>query len=355
MKTTKTPLGSGLLVLAVLALCFISSLLLLENFDIRSHTPMVFVFGVFLISWLTPGYFWGIFASLIGMFAVNFAFTYPYYAFNFFLTESFSSAAIMLTISTVTSALTTRLMKLEQLRSESEKEKMRANLLRAISHDLRTPLTSIYGSTTTVIENYDLLQKTQQLKLLEEVRADAEWLIRMVENLLTVTRMDGQDHTRITKIPTVPEELVDAALTKFHKQHPQQAVETTLPGEFVSVPMDPILIEQVLINLLENAVYHAKGMTRLELAVQLQGGKAVFSVADDGCGLPHDRLKALAQGRASGAEASGDRSRNNMGIGLSVCATIVRAHGGELQAQNRPGGGACFTFALDTEEPEDEQ
>ena len=152
---------------------------------------MVFVLAVFLISVYTDGYVWGVVASLIGVLAVNFAFRSPYFAFNFTLPENLFSGMAMLVVSIMTSTLTTRIKKQEQLRMESETEKMRATLLRAVSHDLRTPLTSIYGACSTVIENYDNLEKEQKLKLLGEACSDAQWLNRMVENLLSVTRFDG--------------------------------------------------------------------------------------------------------------------------------------------------------------------
>ena len=151
---------------------------------------MVFVLAVFLISMYTDGYLWGLAASLLCVLAVNFAFRSPYFAFNFTLPENLFSALVMLVVSIMTSTLTTRIKLQEQLRMESETEKMRANLLRAVSHDLRTPLTSIYGACSTVIENYDSLAKEQKLKLLGEVCSDAQWLNRMVENLLSVTRFD---------------------------------------------------------------------------------------------------------------------------------------------------------------------
>ena len=118
---------------------------------------MVFVLAVFLISMYTDGYVWGVAASLLGVLAVNFAFRSPYFAFNFTLPENLFSGVVMLIVSIMTSTLTTRIKKQEQLRMESETEKMRATLLRAVSHDLRTPLTSIYGACSTVIENYDSL------------------------------------------------------------------------------------------------------------------------------------------------------------------------------------------------------
>ena len=175
----------------ILVTAFALNLALLQWFRIPSVTPMIFVLGVFLIAWRTQGYFWGIVSSLASVMAVNYAFTYPYWAFNLIRPECLASAVVMLMVSIMTSTLTTRIKKQEQLRMESETEKMRANLLRAVSHDLRTPLTSIYGACSTVIDNYDSLGREQKIKLLSEACADAQWLNRMVENLLSVTRIDA--------------------------------------------------------------------------------------------------------------------------------------------------------------------
>lgn len=152
---------------------------------------MVFLLAVFFVSMYTDGYWWGVAGSVISVLAVNFAFRTPYFAFNFTIPENIFSGVVMLVVSFMTSTLTTRIKKQEQLRMESETEKMRANLLRAVSHDLRTPLTSIYGSCSTVIDNYDSLGREQKIKLLSEACADAQWLNRMVENLLSVTRIDA--------------------------------------------------------------------------------------------------------------------------------------------------------------------
>lgn len=335
----------------ILSAVFGLNLLLQNRFQTQTMTPMIFVLGVFLVSWQTQGYLWGIAASLISVLAVNWAFTYPYWAFDLISPECISSAVVMLIVATMTSALTTRLKQQEKLKADAEKERMRGNLLRAVSHDLRTPLTSIYGACSAMIENYDELPKEKQLKLLSDVRSDAQWLNRMVENLLSVTRLDS-DKVCLSKNSTVLEELIDALLVKFHKHYPQQKVTVQIPEEFVSIPMDAVLIEQVLMNLLENAVFHAHGMQNLWLSVQIDGHKAVFSVADDGCGIPAERMPHLFTGLLD-SEAPIDSTRSNMGIGLSVCSTIVKAHGGEIQAANRPKGGAIFQFALELEENTD--
>ena len=348
MKNGKLTWKEAVFTVFVLVVAFALNIFLQQIFGTRTLIPMIFVLGVFVVSLKTQGYFWGISASLVSVLAVNYAFTYPYYAFDLITPECLGSAIVMLIVATMTGTLTTQIKVQEKIKAEIDKERMRGNLLRAVSHDLRTPLTSIYGSGSVIMENYDSLSKEQHLKLLGEMKADAEWLIRMVENLLSVTRIDG-NKVQVVKVPTVLEELIDAVLVKFRKRCPNQPVEVEIPEEFVSIPMDAMLIEQVLINILENAVDHAKGMTFLKLQVSLVAGKAKFSVMDNGCGIPSDRMKDLFTGYLDRPDALTDGSRNNMGIGLSVCSTIIKAHGGEITAQNRPGGGAVFTFELEME------
>lgn len=332
----------------ILVISFFVSLLLQEYFNVLAAIPMVFVFAVFLISLLTHAYIYGITAAVISMLAVNYAFTFPYFKLNFTIPENFFSAVIMIGVAVMTCALTIRLRRQEQLRAEGEKERMRANLLRAISHDLRTPLTTIYGSSSALLDNQDSFTPSQQAQMLRGIQEDSQWLVGMVENLLSVTRIDS-GRVKLIKTSTALDELVDAALLKFKKRYPGQAVDLELPEELVMIPMDPMLIQQVLMNLLENAVLHAAGMTTLTLRVQVHGGKAIFSVVDDGCGIPREKLSAIFSGYNSDNESASDSQKRNAGIGLSVCATIIKAHGGAIFAENRKTGGAEFRFTLDTE------
>ena len=343
----KYVLRDALITVGILLAAFAANLLLLSYFQIRTVTPMIFVLGVFLISLLTKGYLWGVTASLLSVLAVNYAFTYPYYEFDLISPECLSAAAVMLIVSVVTGTMTTQLKQQEKMKAEAEKERMRADLLRAVSHDLRTPLTSIYGACSALRDDLDRIPPDRQRKLLEEIGGDAQWLIRMVENLLSVTRLDG--NVSIRKADVVLEELVDAVLVKFHKHYPKQEVELTLPEEFVMLQADPMLLEQVLMNLLENAVFHARGMRNLWLRVEIQNRFATFIVEDDGCGIPEERMKHLFTGLLD-SEAPADSARSNMGIGLNVCRTIIKAHGSELKAGNRHGGGAAFRFALEMED-----
>ena len=349
MTNVKQMLQDLFFLFLLLILAFILGLTLQKLTQSQSLVSMIFVLAVFLISLITQGYLWGILASLVSVLIFNYVFSFPYFAFDFLTTANLVSAFVMLIVAVITSTLTSKLKRQEQLRMESEREKMRSNLLRAISHDLRTPLTTIYGSCSALIENHDSLKQDQQFKLLHDMQEDAENLIRIVENLLSVTRVNGEA-VNILKIPTVLEELIDSVLQKFHKRHPNQPVTVTIPDDFVSIPMDALLIEQVLINLLENAVIHARDMTSLELLVQPLDHQVCFIVRDNGCGIPEDRLPDLFTGYLGSTDRQGDASRRNMGIGLSVCSTIIKAHGGHIRARNLPTGGAEFSFTLDLED-----
>lgn len=316
----------------ILVISFIACLFMQDIFEIEHLIPAIFTVSVFLITLLTHGYIYGVGAALVSVLAVNYAFTFPYLKFNFTIPENLFSAVIMLTVTLITSALTTKIRKHEKLMAETEKEKMRANLLRAISHDLRTPLTTIYGSSSAIIENYDKLSKEQQLELIAGIREDASWLTHMVENLLSVTRIDGKG-LNLVKTSIVLEELVDNALVKFQKRYPKQAVILEMPEDFISIPMDPVLIDQVIINLLENAVKHAKGMKQLVFRIRTINSRVMFEIEDDGIGF----------------------AQKHVGIGLTVCETIVKAHGGCFELKNRKTGGTIASFTLDMEEEIDEQ
>ena len=338
-----------LITMGIMALCFALSLITDQVPRAEMLIPMFFVLGVFLVSVLTSGYAWGISASLFSVLAVNYAFTFPYFEVNFSIPVNFFSAVVMLVVAVITCALTTKIKHAEKLKADSEREKMRANLLRAVSHDLRTPLTTIYGSSSMLLENFDRYPAEDRQNLLRGIRYDAQWLVGMVENLLSVTRLDNTS-VKLNKVETVLEELIDAVLVKFHKRCPEQSVDVSIPEDFLSIPMDAVLMEQVLTNLLENAVVHAHGMTRLELLVQTRDHKAHFTVRDNGCGIPEDRIPDLFTGYLGSTDRQGDAARRNMGIGLSVCSTIIKAHGGHIRARNLPAGGAEFTFTLNLED-----
>ena len=230
---------------------------------------------------------------------------------------------------------------------------MRGNLLRAVSHDIRTPLTSIVGGVSTLLDSGDQLNEATRTQLLENIRDESNWLVSVVENLLSVTRMTGEQ-TKIKKEMEAGEEVLSAAAMKIKKHYPDIDVSVHAPQELLMIPMDVILIEQVLINLMENAIQHGGTTTRVELQLQKDGERARFEVADDGQGIAREVFPKLFKGYLSHDEGLTADGRRNMGIGLSVCMSIVQAHGGTMQAENRETGGALFSFTLPLEEHRDE-
>lgn len=349
MKNTKQRLKNITITIVILAIFFVISLLIEKVLNTHSLISAVFTLAVFLISLFVQGYIYGILASLLSVLAVNYAFTFPYFKFNFSITENLVSAVIMLIITIMTSALTTKLKQQEKIKAENEKEKMKSNLLRAISHDLRSPLTTIYGSSSVMLENIHNLSEEQILQLSGGIREDAQWLIRMVENLLSITRIDNSG-VKLIKTPVVLEELIDSVLIKFKKRYEQQWVEVNIPEEFISIPMDSVLIEQVILNLLENAVQHATGMTELKLSVYIERKKAIFEVSDNGCGIQKERIDKIFSGYYEKKDnIPADNKKHSMGIGLSVCASIINAHGSSISARNNEQGGCSFSFPLDIE------
>ncbi len=226
---------------------------------------------------------------------------------------------------------------------ETEKEKMRSNLLRAISHDLRTPLTGILGASSAILENKDTLDNETKNQLISHIKDDSQWLIRMVENLLSVTRIN-EDTANVTKTPEAAEEIVAAAIGRIRKRFPLQKINVTVPEELLMVPMDATLIEQVIINLIENAIKHS-GETLIQVSLKKENDFAVFEVSDNGEGIPEQDFPYLFESYVPNGKRTSDSSRG-MGIGLSICMSIVKAHQGRMEADNREGGGAVFRFTL---------
>lgn len=318
-----------------------------------ANIALTYILALFLTARFTVGYFYGLFASLFGVACVNFLFTYPYYQLDFTLTGYPITFVAMFTISIITSAITTN-MKLqaqiiserEKLLMEAEKEKMRANLLRAISHDLRTPLTSIIGSSSAYMENQSHLTNAEKEALVSHILEDSNWLLNMVENLLTVTRINNQT-AKVNKSLEPVEEVLEEAVTRLKKRIPGAKVRVQVPNEVLMLPMDAILIEQVLINLMENAIVHSQSREPIECFVDFDDKQVIFHIKDYGLGISAEKIETIFDG-ASSTESTAADGRKGMGIGLSICKTIVVAHGGSISAFNHANG-AEFYFTLPKE------
>ncbi|EFR86542.1 sensor protein KdpD, partial [Listeria marthii FSL S4-120] len=231
-----------------------------------------------------------------------------------------------------------------QIVIESAKEKMRSNLLRAISHDLRTPLTGIIGASSALLEKETELDKETERNLIKGIKDDSGWLIRMVENLLSVTRI-SEGLVSLERAPEAVEEIVGEAVGRIKKRFTDRTIHVKVPRDLLMVPMDGTLIEQVLINLMENALRHGGPDAEVWVNVTKTKQNAIFSVRDNGKGIPETRLPDLFDTFAVEARERSDMSRG-LGLGLSICMSIIRAHDGTLEAKNNEHGGATFWFTL---------
>lgn len=313
---------------------------------------MVFILGVLFTARSTNGYLYGLLASVIGVFGSNYAFTYPYMKLDFTQPGYMVTFLCMTAASIMTSIMTTRIKMSERIRAEAETEKMRSNLLRAVSHDLRTPLTSIVGASAVLLEDEGKLRNEQIKELAAGINSDAKWLIRVMENLLSITRIGNSQSARINKEEQAAEEVLAEAVQKFKKIFPQMKVSVKVPEDLLMVPMDAVLIEQVLLNLMENVVDHAGKADRIEISAEQKKEMAVFRVRDNGTGIPQDVLPHLFHAGYCPPQSATADGRRNMGIGLSVCMAVVKAHDGEMCAHNLESGGAEFEFRLPMEEKE---
>lgn len=364
-------LKNTLVTICFLALAYFSSTILLRHTGAENNSALVFTLAVACISLLSSGYIPGIIASLISAVAINFFFMYPYSQFNLTLTGYPVALFSFLCIACIVSALTTRIklqaaeairreqrtkalyemnQKLTEEKREFEleaaREAIRSNILRAVSHDLRTPLTAISGAASVLMESKEN-SPPQNYYLLQDIKENAEWLTAMVENILSVTRIQ-QSGMQLQKVPEVLEEVAGDALIKTRKRFPDYHIALSLPDELLILPMEPMLITQVIMNLLENAIRHSGDREQIELAISRRDSWAVVTVSDRGCGLPPQTLQDIREGRHLPLSRDGDSSRG-MGIGLSACQSIIRAHGGNFRADNRLKGGAVFCFELPLE------
>lgn len=346
--------GKDFIVSVSLYLISVVFCLVLRNFDPNndtSYVSMIFLLDVFLTALLTDGFFFSLTIAVFAVLSVDYIFTPPFWEVSFTLAGFPLTFLVMMTICVATGIVTSRAKKVSEMEREAEREKIHSNLLRAVSHDIRTPLTGIVGATNVLLEQDDVLTPQQRRELLKNANEEAQWLIHIVENLLSITRIGAGEDAQVTKTPEAAEEVIEGAVGKFRRQYPQIDVRVELPEEFFLVPMDPLLIQQVMTNLLENAAVHGATTTRVVVSLEKRGKWARFTVCDNGRGIPEGRLHNLFDGTQSAQKGDSTRS---MGIGLSVCKTVVAAHCGKIKGENIKGGGARFTVDLPLEEDEHE-
>jgi two-component system, OmpR family, sensor histidine kinase KdpD len=228
----------------------------------------------------------------------------------------------------------------------AEGERLRNTLLSSVSHDLRTPLAAITGGTSTLLDPTARLDESGRRELMLTMHEEAERLDRLVQNLLEMTRLESGS-VQLRKVWHPLEEVVGAVLHRYSARLRGRSVTTRVPTDLPLVEIDEVLIEQVLINLLDNALKYTPEDSPVEIAASLVDGAVVVEVADRGPGLAAGDEQRVFEKfyRSPRVPARGS------GLGLSICRGIVEAHGGRIEAENRPGGGAVFRFTLPAKEP----
>lgn len=221
-------------------------------------------------------------------------------------------------------------------------EELRANLLRSISHDLRTPLTSISGTAALLLENELSEEKRRQMYI--SVYDDSRWLIDLVENLLSITRIEGSE-----KLTDIQPELIDdvfrEAVSHADRMLKKHRFEISLDDELLLAYMDARLIVQVIINLMNNAVKYTPEGSHITLSAHSEGDKVAISVADDGSGIADEAKEKIFDMFYTANKGSGD-ARRGLGLGLALCKSIVQAHGGSITVEDNIPHGAVFKFTL---------
>jgi two-component system sensor histidine kinase KdpD len=282
-------------------------------------------------------------AAVLGVASFDFFFVPPHLTFAVADTQYLVTFAVMLAVGLLIGTLAVRVREqtdaAERTRSEAESERLRNVLLSSVSHDLRTPLAAITSAASALLHDPSLDARARR-DLLETVSGESHRLDRLVTNLLDMTRLEsGPLHLHRDWHPL--EEIVGSALARLDVALDGHRVETAIPGELPLVSVDAVLVEQVVVNLLENAVKYGGPGSLVRLAAQTTEGAVLLEVSDDGPGLP-----AGAEHRIFEKFYRGPSPHHGFGLGLAICRAIVGAHGGRIWAVNRSPHGAAFRFTL---------
>lgn len=232
----------------------------------------------------------------------------------------------------------------EQATVQAKNEELRANLLRTISHDLRTPLTSISGNASNLLSNGETLDTETRNKICTDIFDDAQWLIGLVENLLSITRIeDGRMNLQIS--PQLMDEMIEEALHHVNRKSCEHTITTQYGDEILLVNVDARLIMQVVVNLVDNAIKYTPVGSIIQISAYRKDHQVVVDVTDNGPGIP-DRAKAQVFEMFYTGQSRIADSHRSLGLGLPLCRAILTAHGGTLTLRDNIPNGSVFSFAL---------
>lgn len=230
----------------------------------------------------------------------------------------------------------------------AKNEQLRANLLRSISHDLRTPLTSISGNAGILLSSAQTMEEAKKTQLYQDIYDDSLWLINLVENLLSVTRIE--DGTMRLKLSAeLMDEVIDEALRHVSRKSAEHSITVEQREEFILAKMDSRLIVQVVINLVDNAIKYTPPGSSIHISTWKADKKVYVEISDNGPGIPDEAKQRIFEMFYTGTNKVAD-SRRSMGLGLALCKSIVNAHGGEITVRDNHPKGTVFQFTLPAEE-----
>ncbi len=238
----------------------------------------------------------------------------------------------------------------EEAKLQAENEKLRANLLRSISHDLRTPLTAISGNASILLSNSESLDAESRKQMYGDIYDDSAWLHNLVENLLAVTKIE-EGRMELKMQPQLVEEIVSEALQHISRKKEDHTITAAHEDDLLLAKCDAKLIVQVIINLVDNAIKYTPVGSHIAVTTKKENGMAVISVADNGNGIADSEKGNVFQMFYTGSSSVSD-SRRSLGLGLSLCKSIVDAHGGEITVSDNQPSGTIFTFTIPTGEVE---
>jgi two-component system sensor histidine kinase KdpD len=301
---------------------------------------MIFPLGVLAIS-VRFGIGPAIFTAVTAVLAFDFLFIPPTLTLAVPNVRSALTLVMMLLVASVSCVLAEQLRRqVEQARHQAEVERLRNALLSALSHDLRTPLTALVGASTALYE--DKLDERERREFARMVVEEATRLNRLVGNLLELTRLESGKVAGKRALQAI-DEVIGSALCRLEQQLEGRHVHTLVPEEIPLIRFDPVLIEQVLINLVENALKYTPAGTPIEILVELSKGQVSVEVADRGPGVPQGHEERVFEKLYRGPDARGD---GGVGLGLTICRAIVTAHDGRIVLRNRRDGGTKVRFTL---------
>lgn len=313
---------------------------------------IVFVLSVLLTAVFTTEVSYCLAAAILSILSFNYFLVTPRFSFRIQGADVPGTMAVMFVVALVASYLVMRVRASDQKYADAQlvaqNEQLRSDLLRSVSHDLRTPLTAISGNADILLDEDADLGDEQRRLLLQGIYDDATWLNAVVENLLTVTRLED-GYVALHKEVESVDEVVEGALSHISSDARKHTIVFTPSAEILLARMDARVMVQVVVNLVNNAIAHTQEGSHIDVFVWRDNDKAAVSVADDGPGISSEDLPHIFDTFYTTSKLVAD-GRRGFGLGLPLCKSIVEAHDGELRFDAAKPHGAVFTFTLPLEE-----